>query len=123
MLPPDTPLHIEHTTQGNPTAAGGNGDFDLNWIGRSTGRAERRQIVVLAIGFAPVAAADPEEIVELLAHRKSLVSRVVDMQKAKERPVVIAADKSVKYDDVVGLLSALHAQGVKRVGLVAKEGG
>ena len=55
--------------------------------------------------------------------RTSLVSRVVDMQKGKERPVVIAADKSVKYDEVVGLLSALHAQGVKRVGLVAKQGG
>ena len=55
--------------------------------------------------------------------RVSLVARVVDMQRAKERPVVIAADRNVKYDEVVSLLSALHAQGVKRVGLVAKEGG
>jgi biopolymer transport protein TolR len=55
--------------------------------------------------------------------RASLVARVLDMQKSKERPVVIAADKNVKYDEVVSLLSALHAQGVKRVGLVAKEGG
>jgi len=55
--------------------------------------------------------------------RATLVSRVLDLQKAKERPVVIAADKNVKYDEVVGLLGALHAQGVKRVGLVAKEGG
>ena len=55
--------------------------------------------------------------------RASLVSRVVTMQQGKERPVVIAADKNVKYDEVVSLLSLLHAQGVKRVGLVAKEGG
>lgn len=52
-------------------------DFDLSWIGRSTGRAERRQVVVLAIGFAPVAVADPEEIVETLARRRSLVERIV----------------------------------------------
>ena len=38
-------------------------------------------------------------------------------------PGFIAADRNVKYDEVVGLLGALHAQGVKRVGLVAKEGG
>jgi biopolymer transport protein TolR len=55
--------------------------------------------------------------------RTSLVARVLDLQRAKERPVVIAADKNVRYDEVVSLLSALHAQGVKRVGLVAKEGG
>ena len=55
--------------------------------------------------------------------RATVVTRVLDLQKAKDRPVVIAADKNVKYDEVVGLLGALHAQGVKRVGLVAKEGG
>ncbi len=55
--------------------------------------------------------------------RATVVVRVLDLQKVKDRPVVIAADKNVKYDEVVGLLGALHAQGVKRVGLVAKEGG
>jgi len=55
--------------------------------------------------------------------RATLVTRVLELQKAKDRPVVIAADRNVKYDEVVGLLGALHAQGVKRVGLVAKEGG
>ncbi|WP_413894614.1 ExbD/TolR family protein, partial [Candidatus Skiveiella danica] len=55
--------------------------------------------------------------------RATLVNRVLELQKVKDRPVVIAADRNVKYDEVVGLLGALHAQGVKRVGLVAKEGG
>ncbi len=55
--------------------------------------------------------------------RATVVTRVLELQKVKDRPVVIAADKNVKYDEVVGLLGALHAQGVKRVGLVAKEGG
>jgi len=54
--------------------------------------------------------------------RATLVTRVLDLQKSKDRPVVIAADRNVKYDEVVSLLGALHAQGVKRVGLVAREG-
>jgi biopolymer transport protein TolR len=54
--------------------------------------------------------------------RSAAVSRVLEMQRQRDRPVVIAADKTVKYDEVVGLLGALHAGGVKRVGLAAREG-
>jgi biopolymer transport protein ExbD len=36
--------------------------------------------------------------------------------------VVIAADRAVRYEEVVTLLGALHAAGVKRVGLAAREG-
>ncbi|MBL8310369.1 MAG: ExbD/TolR family protein [Burkholderiales bacterium] len=56
------------------------------------------------------------------AKRDAVVARVVELQKASERPVVIAADRNVKYDDVVSLLGALHQAGVRRVGLAAKEG-
>ena len=53
-----------------------------------------------------------------------LKARVLEVQGGNaQTPVVISADKNVKYDEVVSLLGALHAQGVKRVGLVAKEGG
>jgi biopolymer transport protein TolR len=54
--------------------------------------------------------------------RVNAVSRVIELQRQRDRPVVIAADKTVKYDEVVGLLGALHAAGVKRVGLAAREG-
>jgi biopolymer transport protein TolR len=54
--------------------------------------------------------------------RANAVSRVVQLQSSGERPVVIAADKAVRYDEVVSLLGALHAAGVKRVGLAAREG-
>jgi biopolymer transport protein TolR len=54
--------------------------------------------------------------------RAAAVSRVIDLQKQQDRPVVIAADKSVRYEEVVALLGALHAGGVKRVGLAAREG-
>lgn len=51
--------------------------FDLGWIGRSTGRAERRQVVVLAIGFHPIADADPEDLAELHARQRVFVARIV----------------------------------------------
>lgn len=75
-----------------PAGEDGRGDFDLSWIGRSTGRAERRQIVVLAIGFAPMAALDPEDIVDLLADRRSLVSQVVARYGGK----VVRADPDLQ---------------------------
>ncbi len=51
--------------------------FDLRWIGRSTGHAERRQVVVLAVGFYPVEVTDPEELVETLSRRRSFVQQIV----------------------------------------------
>jgi biopolymer transport protein TolR len=37
-----------------------------------------------------------------------------------DQPVVIAADRSVKYEAVLDVMSALKADGVKRVGLMVK---
>ncbi|OLL33213.1 protein TolR [Burkholderia sp. SRS-W-2-2016] len=37
-----------------------------------------------------------------------------------DQPVVIAADKTVKYEIVMNVMSELKAQGVKRVGLLVK---
>ena len=51
--------------------------FDLRWIGLSTGHAERLQVVVLAVGFAPVEVTDPEELVETLSGRRRFVQQIV----------------------------------------------
>lgn len=53
--------------------------FDLGWIGRNTGHAERRQVVVLAVGFDPFEVSDPEELVETLARRRSFVQQIVSL--------------------------------------------
>lgn len=37
-----------------------------------------------------------------------------------DQPVVIAADKNVKYDTVVSVMAALKTEGVKRVGLLVR---
>lgn len=49
----------------------------------------------------------------LLAVRKEL-------EKAPQRAVVIAADKNVKYDDVIGVMDLLKQNKVEKVGLLLK---
>jgi biopolymer transport protein TolR len=41
-------------------------------------------------------------------------------EKSTEQPVVIAADKSIKYEVVMEVMSKLKENGVKRVGLAVK---
>ena len=47
----------------------------------------------------------------LLAIRQTL-------QKSPERAVVVAADKNVKYDDVIGVMDLLKQNKVEKVGLL-----
>jgi biopolymer transport protein TolR len=42
------------------------------------------------------------------------------LAKAPERSVVIAADKSVKYEDVIGVMDVLKTNQVDKVGLLLK---
>lgn len=41
-------------------------------------------------------------------------------QSSPDLPVVIAGDKNVRYESVMAVMSALKAQGIKRVGLLVK---
>ncbi|HEY9268238.1 MAG TPA: ExbD/TolR family protein [Methylotenera sp.] len=53
--------------------------------------------------------------------RDELLSAVkVHLGKAPERSVVIAADKSVKYEDVIGVMDLLKTNQVDKVGLLLK---
>ena len=53
--------------------------------------------------------------------RDELLSAVkVELGKAPERSVVIAADKSVKYEDVIGVMDLLKTNQVDKVGLLLK---
>ena len=45
------------------------------------------------------------------------------MGSATDTPVVISADRNVKYDNVVKVMDTLHRSGVQRVGLSVKQGG
>jgi len=55
--------------------------------------------------------------------REDLIARVLAKQQQGEQPVVIAADRNAKYEDVLAILDALQRNGVKRVGLLARPPG
>jgi biopolymer transport protein TolR len=53
--------------------------------------------------------------------RDELIARIRDRQaKNPEQAVVIAADRSARYEEVMGVLDMLQRNGVRKVGLLAK---
>ena len=53
--------------------------------------------------------------------RDELVARIVaKQQRSPDQGVVIAADKSSRYEDVLGVLDLLQRNGVRKVGLLAR---
>lgn len=53
--------------------------------------------------------------------RDELLSMIkTQLEKTPERSVVIAADKSVKYEDVIGVMDMLKTNKVDKVGLLLK---
>ena len=57
----------------------------------------------------------------LQVSRDELVSRIKAKQtKIPDQPVVIAADKAARYEDVLGVLDLLQRNGVRKVGLLAR---
>ncbi|HEX7688692.1 MAG TPA: ExbD/TolR family protein [Burkholderiaceae bacterium] len=52
-----------------------------------------------------------------------LSARVTEMQQGRsDVPVVIAADKTVRYESVVKVMDTLQKAGVQRIGLSVKQG-
>jgi len=53
-----------------------------------------------------------------------LAARVTELQAGNaDTPVVISADRNVKYEQVVKVMDALQRAGVQRVGLAVKQAG
>ena len=56
--------------------------------------------------------------------KEELVQRIREKQaKVPGQPVVIAADKSARYEDVIGVLDLLQRNGAQKVGLLARPTG
>jgi len=53
--------------------------------------------------------------------RDELITRLRDRQKLNaDQPVVIAADRTARYEEVIGVLDMLQRNGIRKVGLLAK---
>ena len=60
----------------------------------------------------------------LAVSKDELVQRIREKQaKLPGQPVVIAADKSARYEDVIGVLDLLQRNGAQKVGLRARPTG
>jgi biopolymer transport protein TolR len=56
--------------------------------------------------------------------RDELIARIRDRQNRNaDQPVVIAADRSVRYDAVIEVLDMLQRNGIRKVGLLARPQG
>jgi biopolymer transport protein TolR len=56
--------------------------------------------------------------------RDELIARIRDRQNRNgDQPVVIAADRSVRYDTVIEVLDMLQRNGIHKVGLLARPQG
>lgn len=98
------------------------GLVDLPSVGASKQRPDKVVEIVVA----------PDETLRLRVDGKeqatfplrALVARVKEAQAGvASTPVVISADKTVKYEAVVKVMDALQRAGVQRVGLSVKAGG
>ena len=50
-----------------------------------------------------------------------VVIRIKAMLNNPDTPVVISADKEIRYNDVINVVDGLYASGIKKVALVVKE--
>jgi len=97
------------------------GVVDLPSVGKSSQRPSK--VVEVVVGTDEklrlrVDQQDPEPVV-----LNQLAARVRGLQAGNaEVPVVISADKSVRYESVVRVMDTLQRAGVKRVGLSVKQG-
>ena len=98
------------------------GVVDLPSVGKSSQRPQ--SVVEVIVGSDDklrlrVDQGDPEA-----ATLKDLAPRVRGLQGGNaDTPVVISADKAVRYESVVKVMDTLQRAGVKRVGLSVKQGG
>jgi biopolymer transport protein TolR len=98
------------------------GLVDLPTVGKS--KQQPKQVIEVIVGSDEklrlrVDQGDPES-----ATLRGLALRVQTLQAGNaDTPVVISADKSVKYEAVVKVMDTLQKAGVQRVGLAVKNTG
>ncbi len=97
------------------------GEIELPSVGRKLGPSVApMEVRVRATGDLAFVdrTRSPEE---LRVNAKQLLQLVRDAQQARpDQAVVIAGDRSVRYEEVLHVLDLLQQAGVKRVGLLAR---
>jgi len=98
------------------------GVVDLPSVGRS--KAQPAHVVHITVGTDEKLKLKVDEGDESGVTLKTLAERVKAAQAGDEQtPVVISADKAVKYEAVVKVMDVLQTAGVPRVGLAVRNSG
>jgi biopolymer transport protein TolR len=97
------------------------GTIDLPSIGKASAPpAAPIEISIRASGALSMTDRDVSGA-ERPVNREELIRRIKEKQKRKpDQPVVISADKDVKYEKVIEVMDLLQQNQVKKVGLLAK---
>ncbi len=97
------------------------GQVDLPAVGQTLGQPERPVQVTLRQDGS-ISVLDPQAVEgEVVVPRGQLVSVLkAIVARAPEQPVVIAADRLVRYEEVLQLMDLIKQAQVKRLGLLAR---
>ena len=96
------------------------GVLDLPSVSKVNMAQQDKPIEVNIRADASISLRDTQTGKEQAVNKNELAGLVVRMMANQERPVVIAADKSVKYELVMQTMDDLQRAQVKRVGLLLK---
>ncbi len=97
------------------------GLVDLPSVGKSRQQPDQVIHVIVGADEKLKLKIDKDEPQDLVLNR--LAERVKQAQAGKENsPVVISADKAVKYEAVVKVMDVLQSAGIQKVGLAVKSG-
>ncbi len=97
------------------------GVVDLPSVGRSQQRPNKVVEVIVGSDEKLRLRVDQQEPTPVALSQ--LASRVAQLQAGDANvPVVISADKSVRYENVVRAMDSLQRAGIRRVGLSVKQG-
>ena len=94
---------------------------NLPSVGKSSRLPDRPLEIVVRANGSMLLREGPKEIANDLP---GAIAQIEARQKARvdnPTPVVIAADKDVKYEHVMNVMDKLQRAGIKRVGLVVKQ--
>jgi biopolymer transport protein TolR len=97
------------------------GVVDLPSVGRAKQRPQ--SVIEIVVGLDEKLKLKVDKGDPTLVALPQLVTRVREAQKGQaDVPVVISADRQVKYETVVKVMDTLQRAGVQRVGLSVKQG-
>jgi biopolymer transport protein TolR len=98
------------------------GVVDLPSVGKARQRAQHVIEIIVATDERLKVRVDQGD--SSVVGLSQLAARVMDLQAGNaDTPVVISADRNVKYEQVVKVMDVLQRAGVQRVGLSVKQAG